>query len=146
MEKHEQIELLRTLAQVDIDAVHSYNHALDEITDGIIRSRLEEFRDTHQQHVADLSDTIRDLGGKAPDMSPDFKGYAIEAFTVLRKVTGMKGALKALKTTEEISNRYYRRAIPEELPAEIKDQLRRNLSNVRNQLEYIENNLQAMAF
>lgn len=144
MEKHDQIEMLKDLAQVDIDAVHSYNRVLDKITDELLRTRLTEFRDTHLQHIAELSDAIRVLGGQAPDMSKDFKGFAIEAFTVLRKVTGMKGALKALKTIEEISNHYYRKAIPEEVPPIIKDIFRKHLSDERNHLEYIRNNLQAM--
>lgn len=146
MEKHEQIEMLTELAQVAIDAVKSYNRALDEISDTVILTRLQEFRDAHQQHITQLSETIVALGGQAPDISEDFKGYVIEAFTALRKVTGMKGALKALKITEEIVNRHYRVSLPKEEPSVVKDLLRKHLSNTRNHIEYIDNNLHALEF
>ena len=123
--------------------MHAHDRALGETPDGIICSRLTEFRDNHRQHISVLSDQIRALGGKAPKLSRDFKGYVIEAFTALRTVTGMKGALKALKTTEEITNRYYGQVVSKDVPPDLKEILRKHFSDEKIHLDYINSNLQA---
>jgi hypothetical protein len=52
------------------------------------------------------------------------KGYVIEAFAILRTTAGgMKGALKALRTTEEITNRYYGQIVSKDVPSALKDLL-----------------------
>jgi len=144
MEKNELVEMLKKLIQVDIDMVHSYNQALDEVSDHVIHSRLTAFRDKHQKHIAALSDEIRSLGGQVPEPNKDFKGYIIEAFTTLGTMAGMKGALKALKTAEEISNRYYEKVVPITVPPALKEIIRKNFSDEKNHLEYIRNNLQVL--
>ena len=145
MEKHELIEMLKNLIQVDIDMVHSYNRALDEVSDQVIHSRLSAFRDKHQKHIADLSDEVRSLGGWAPEPTKDFKGYIIEAFTTLGTMAGMKGALKALQAAEELSNRYYAKAVPKTVPPDLKEIVRKHFSDEKNHLEYIRNNLQVLS-
>lgn len=144
MQTDQLIEILRELAQVDIDAVHSYNRVLDEISDNVVRARLTSFRDEHQQHMQAIADEIRTLGGEVPESTKDFKGYAVEAFAVLRTTTGgMKNALKALKTAEEITNRYYSRKVSKEAPAAVKDLLRKHFSEEKIHLDYINENVKA---
>lgn len=144
MQENELIEKIKELVQMDIDTVHAYNRALDEISDKIMRSRLTAFRDNHQNHIADLSYQIRILGGQAPEPTKDFKGFILEAFTALRIATGTKGALKALKTVEEITNRYYGNVVSETVPEALKDMLRRHFSDEKIHLDYISSNLQAL--
>ncbi len=141
METSRLIDSLNELIQVDIDTVHSYNRALDEISDHILRARIVEFRDAHQNHVANLLEEIQFLGGQAPKPAMDFKGHILEAFTALQTTTGMKGALKALKAAELISNSYYAKTIAWEVPAPVKKMLREHFSDEKNHLEYISNNL-----
>jgi hypothetical protein len=145
MEKTEVLKILRASAQLDIDTVHSYNRVLDEISDEIIRSRLTSFRDDHLNHIAALADEIRTLGGEAPQMSKDVKGYVIETFAILRaKVGGMKSAMEALKTTEEITNRHYGQIVSKDVTPPLKDLLRRHFSNEKIHLRYINDNLKAL--
>ena len=144
MEKKETIETVSGLIQLDIDTVFAYDQALNEIKDDIIRARLTEFRDTHQNHVERLSEEIRSLGGSPPKITKGFKGYVIEAFTALRGFTGEKGALKALRSAEEITNRQYGEAVSKDVPDSVKELLRKHVTDERIHLDYIDSNLEAL--
>lgn len=145
MKEKEIIQALSELVQVDIDAVHSYKRAVKEVDDRIIRDRLTAFQKEHHEHIRVLFEQIRDLGGQPPAYSQDFKGYVIEAFAVLRSFSGMKGALKALKTTEEITNRYYADMVSRKVPASAKEILRTHFTEEKIHLDYIRSNLEALA-
>ena len=145
MNENALIEVLSKLAQVDIDALHVYNQASKEVEDEVIRGRIEEFRSDHRKHIDILSGEIRTLGGNPPELSRDFKGFVIEGFTALRSLTGMKAALKALKTTEKITCRYYGEAIPKDLPDPVKDILRKHFSDEKVHLDYFDSNLHAIS-
>lgn len=142
--KEELIKAMSNLVQLDIDAVHAYNQAVKEIDDPIIKERLLKFQAEHRNHISSLADHIRNLGGQPPEQSKDFKGYVIEAFAAIRSYTGLKGALKAMRTTEEITNRYYGEVVSWEAPAEVKEALRTYFSEEKIHLDYIISNLQAM--
>jgi uncharacterized protein (TIGR02284 family) len=145
MKEEDLIEAMSKLVQVDIDAAHSYNQAIKEIDDEIIRRRLEDFRQDHLHHIVALSEVIQTMGGQPPDLSPDFKGFVIEAFATLSSFIGMKAALKALKATEEITNRYYGEIVSEEAPGSIKEMLRKHFSDEKIHLDYIRINMQALS-
>jgi uncharacterized protein (TIGR02284 family) len=138
-------EALSKLVQLDIDAIHAYERTVKEIDDPIIRERLLTFQDEHRNHISCLSRQIEDLGGQPPDQSQDFKGYVIEAFAAIRSFTGFKGALKALKTIEEITNRHYGEIVSWETPSAIKEELRTYFSEEKVHLDYITINLQALS-
>lgn len=139
------IEAMSNLVQLDVDAVHAYDQAIKEIDDPIIRDRLLEFQDTHRNHIRGLCEQIESLGGQPPDRAKDFKGYVIEAFTAIRSFTGLKGALSAMKTTEEITNQYYGEVVSWEAPSNIKGKLRTYFSEEKIHLDYIDSNLKALS-
>jgi uncharacterized protein (TIGR02284 family) len=145
MNEKDLIVAMSNLVQVDIDAVHAYDQALKEIDDKIIRDRLLKCQDEHRKHISSLSKQIENLGGKPPERSQDLKGYVIKAFAAIRSFTGLKGALQAMKTTEEITNRYYGEVVSWEAPPEVKEVLRKYFSEEKIHLEYITSNLQALA-
>ena len=145
MNEKDLITALSNLVQLDIDAVHAYNQALKEIDDSIIRDRLLEFQEEHRVRIDTLSRLIAELGGKPPEQSKDFKGYVIEAFAAIRSFTGLKGALKGIKITEEITNRHYGEVVSWEAPSGIKESLRQYFSEEKVHLDYISSNLQALA-
>jgi uncharacterized protein (TIGR02284 family) len=138
------IEALSNLVQLDIDAVHAYDQALKEIDDSIIKDRLLKFQDDHRNHISGLSKQIKELGGQPPEYSQDIKGYAIEAFAAIRSVTGLKGALAAMKTTEEITNRHYGEVVSWEAPSAVKEVMRTYFSEEKVHLDYITSNLQVL--
>ena len=139
------IAVLSNLVQLDIDAVHAYSQAVKEIDDSIIRDRLLKFQEEHRARIDALSKIIADIGGNPPEQTKDFKGYVIEAFAAIRSFTGLKGALKGIKITEEITNRYYGEAVSQEMPSEVKRFLRTYFSEEKVHLDYISSNLQALA-
>ena len=144
MDQKETIKALSELVQVDIDAVHAYDRALKEVDDEIIQSRLNEFQKEHRDHIRVIFEQIRAAGGQPPAFSQDFKGYVIEAFAALRSFTGMEGALQALQTTEEITNRYYSDIVSKKAPDAVKDILRKHYTEERIHLDYIRSNLEAL--
>lgn len=138
------IEVLSDLIQLDVDTDHAYNMAIKEIDDPIIRDRLLEFQNQHRNHISGLCEQIESLGGQPPDRAKDFKGHIIEAFTAIRSFTGLKGALAAIKTVEEITNQQYGDVVSWEAPSELKEILRTYFSEEKIHLEYVDNNLQAL--
>jgi hypothetical protein len=145
MDKKETIKALSELVQVDIDAVHAYDRALKEVDDKIIQSRLIEFQKEHRNHIRVLFEQIRAAGEQPPAFSQDFKGYVIEAFAALRSFTGMKGALQALQTTEEITHRYYGNWVSKKAPDTVKEILRKHFTEEKIHLDYIKSNLEALS-
>jgi uncharacterized protein (TIGR02284 family) len=135
---------LSNLVQLDIDAVHAYDQAVKEIDDPIIKERLLKFQDDHRSHISGLSEQLRNLGEQPPEDSMDFKGYVIEAFAAIRSFTGLKGTLKSMKTTEEITNKYYGEVVSWEAPEAIKELLRSYFSEEKIHLDYITANLKAI--
>lgn len=128
---------LISLVQLDIDAVHAYSHAIDRIDIQEIKTELTRFRGDHEQHVRDLSPIIQRLGGEAPEFKPDFKGYFIQGMTALRSITGNEGALKAMKTNEQLTNKTYDTALGWDLPADVRSIVQKNRDDERRHLAYI---------
>jgi competence protein ComEA len=139
------VKALSNLVQLDIDTVHAYDQAVGQIDDPIIRDRLLEFQSIHQSRIGALAGEIESLGGQPPDRGKDVKGYVMEAFTAIRSFSGLKGALAAMKTTEEITNKYYGEAVSWEVPSDLKALLRTYFSEEKIHLEYINGNLQAIS-
>ena len=79
-----------------------------------------------------------------PGRSQGPRGYVIEAFAAIRSFTGLKGALSTMKTTEEITNRYYRKVVSWAVPPDVKEVLRKFFSEEKIHLDYITCNLQVM--
>jgi hypothetical protein len=145
MENEELIQVLSELTQLDIDAVYSYNQAIEGIEDAIIRERLSKFLKEHNEHIDLLSKEIRAHGGQPPEISPDLKGVVIKGVTALRSSSGTKGALKALKMMEEMTNQRYGDLIPRNFPPSTHDILRKCFSDEKSHLEYIVMNLEALS-
>jgi uncharacterized protein (TIGR02284 family) len=132
------ISVLNDLIHLDIDAVHAYGQAIDNVEDSVIRSRLLEFQNDHERHIRELSESVRELGGTAIEHKRDFKGFLIEGMTAIRSSTGTKGALKAMKTNEVLTNRKYDKALDEDLPPRVRDLVLRNRDDERRHLQFIE--------
>ncbi|RJQ80915.1 MAG: DUF2383 domain-containing protein [Desulfobacteraceae bacterium] len=145
MNDQELIDALAELLQMSVDTVYSYEQAAPKIEDEIMRSRLEAFRKSHEKHIQELTQAITHMGGRPPEFSKDFKGYIIEGVAALRSLSGTKGALKALQSAEERTNRSYAEAVSWGVPGSAHDLLRKQFSDVKIHLDYIISNLKALA-
>ena len=132
------VSKLNGLIQLDYDAIQAYERAISKIEDPEIRRELESFKADHERHIVDLSECVRSLGGVPEDLGRDIKGVLLEGLTALRSVTGTEGALKAMKTNEEVTNRVYDEAFQSSMPEEARAIVERNRDDERRHLSYIE--------
>jgi rubrerythrin len=138
------VDILKSLVQLDIDAVGAYSQAIEHIENTHISENLNKFMRDHQQHIDNLSNILRVNGEEAPEMSRDFKGFFIEGFTSLRSVTGDEGALKAMRTNEQLTNKKYKEAVDElSLDTDIIATVESNYRDEQEHLSYIEGALEA---
>lgn len=143
MDQKEIAKKLAALVQLDIDAVHAYQEAIEKIDHAPIREQLARYREDHNQHITALSAQIRKLGEVPPEFAPDFKGYIIQGFTSLRSATGTQGALKAMHTNEKLTNAGYNDAAEwQDLPMGIKQIIAMALEDERRHIEFIEYSLE----
>ncbi len=138
MENSELGKKLKNLVQLDIDAIHAYEQAIEKTDVPTVKTRLAEFKNDHQKHVNNLSPFVQQFGEQIPTFSPDLKGYLLQGFTALRSVTGTEGALKAMKTNEMLTNKKYSEALSWELPNHIRNIVESNRDDEKRHLEFIE--------
>ncbi len=139
--KENAIETLKSLMQLDIDAVHAYTQAIENIEHRAVREQLTAFRGDHERHVTDLSQCIRRLGGDPPERQRDFKGFLIQGFTAIRSLTGTEGALKAMKSNEQTTNKHYREALAVQFPPDVRSVIERNYEDEKRHLAYVDDAL-----
>jgi uncharacterized protein (TIGR02284 family) len=137
-------EPLHDLVQLDFDAIKAYADAIAHIDDAAIRRDLESFKADHQRHIQDLTAVIAELGGKPSTPGTDFKGFLLEGMTRLRSLTGTKGALKAMRSNERLSNKAYEKASRLDLPARAHEVVARNLEDERRHLASIVAHLERL--
>jgi rubrerythrin len=129
---------LSELVKVDIDAVHAYDQAIQRIEAISLRDELTLFRQDHDRHVSNLRKLIQAFDVVPPDLGQDFKGFLIEGFTALRSITGVEGALKAMKTNEELTNRKYREALAMSFSPNTRELLEKNYADEQKHLLFID--------
>lgn len=138
MDKKEITKELKSICQLDIDAMHAYKQALNHIDNAEIRNNIAQFQADHGRHIQDLSDTINAYGDNPPEFSKDFKGFVLESFTSMRSASGTEGALKALRTGEKMTNKQYGKAVDMDFPPDVLVLLQRNFDDEQRHLNYIE--------
>jgi rubrerythrin len=129
---------LSSLVKLDIDAAHAYSQAIAAIETIAVRDRLIQFQRDHERHARQLSSVIRALDVEPPEYSQDFKGFSVEGFTAIRSTLGTDGALMAMKTHEELSNKKYREAHALGFTPNIKELIGRNYLDEQVHLKFIE--------
>lgn len=135
------MDTLKSLMQLDVDAVHAYTQAIDSIEHRAVGDQLITFRGDHERHINELAACIRRFGGTPPERSRDFKGFLIEGFTAIRSMTGTEGALKAMKSNEETTNKQYGDAMMIDFPADVRALIERNFDDEKRHLAYVEHAL-----
>ena len=138
MTEKEVVKRLRSLLQLDVDASHAYQQAIDKIDKPSVREQLILFREDHERHIREIAAKLEEMGEKPPKATPDVKGVLIEGFTALRSMTGTHGALKAMKTNEELTNRKYSEALKLDASLEIHSLLEKNYQDEVRHLAFVE--------
>lgn len=142
MDTQKLIEKLSKLAQLDVDAINAYEIAIEKIDIQEIKKNLTQFKGDHKQHVKDLNDAIAELGGEKVKNEIDLKGALIGGMTALRSAFGNEGALKAMRSNEEVTNKTYDDALAEKgMPVHIRELVSKNRDDERKHLAYIEQRL-----
>jgi len=129
---------LKALAQMDIDAISSYDQAIEAIKDRGIARRLQEFKEDHVRHVEELSAVIRTYGETPPDFSRDVKGFLMEGLTKVVSKLGTTPALKAMRLNEKLTNRKYREALEKKMPDDLRRLIEQNYGDEQRHLHYLE--------
>lgn len=106
-----KVEKLRSLAQLDIDAIGTYDAAMKRLSNSELLEKFGEFRSDHQKHVQRLNDLIVAHGGAPVEEKPDFKGAALTAFTAATSMMGNEAALLAMIGNEELTTHTYHAAL-----------------------------------
>lgn len=146
MDNNEIVDKLRSICQLDIDAIHAYIKANNHIDQMDIKNTIAKFQSDHARHVKDVSDMIRNYGGEPPEFSKDFKGFLLQAFASVRSVTGTEGALKALRGGEKMTNQAYNDAVGQSFPPMVLVLLKRNCEDEQRHISYIDECLSTRAW
>ncbi|MDY7227087.1 DUF2383 domain-containing protein [Hyalangium rubrum] len=111
MEEKAEVAKLRSLAQLDADAVGAYDAAIARVSEPLVRERLNDFRVDHVRHVQDLNALIQRFGGEPVELKLDLKGTAMKGLTAVTSMMGTEAALVAMLGNEEFTNRAYELAL-----------------------------------
>lgn len=146
MDHDELLKHVSGLAQMDYDAVHVYDEALEHVDDAEVRRQFEIFRGEHQAHYTSLVGVIKQMDGTPPEPKVDMMGHVAEWTTSIRSMRGTEGALHAMRTAERYHNNKYRDAVGwEHDDNELKMVLLRFYDDEKKHLEYVESKVHAGA-
>lgn len=126
MAEKSEVAKLRSLAQLDADAVGAYDAAISRVSEPLVRERLNDFRVDHVRHVQDLNALIQRFGGEPVELKPDLKGAAMKGLTAVTSMMGTEAALVAMLGNEEFSNRAYELALQFDWNPEIRSLIQKN--------------------
>ncbi|AGC42407.1 hypothetical protein MYSTI_01058 [Myxococcus stipitatus DSM 14675] len=137
MAEKSEVARLRSLAQLDADAVGAYDTALSRIPEPLVRERLGEFRADHLRHVRELNAFIHLFGGVPLELRPDLKGAAMKGLTAMSCMMGTEAALVAMMGNEEFSNRAYDLALRFDWSPDVQGLIERHREDERRHILWI---------
>ncbi len=130
---------IRNLFKHELAATEVCKEALGHIENNYISQQVSKFLDNHEKHVEELSQTLKNLTGSLPERKTDLKGALLSGYASLRSMTGQKGALNALETTENIVLNAYKDASKQTFEPNINNIIKNNLSEEERRYKYIKN-------
>ncbi len=142
MDREDLLHRLKSLAQLDTDAVHVYDEALQHAEDERVHEMFGRFQGEHRYHAEQLSQTIVRLGGETPELKVDMMGHLADWVTTFRSMRGTVGALHAIRTAEHFHNHRYSEAATWEVEdAETATLLQRFYEDEKGHLAFVEERL-----
>jgi rubrerythrin len=94
------IDMLNDLIQLNYDAIHAYEAAIDRIDNGERRRQLTAFKEDHERHARELDRVIGALHGK-PVNGAVVKLVMTAGKIAIADMMSDKAVLKALKNNLE---------------------------------------------
>jgi rubrerythrin len=146
MGRKSEVEKLRSLAQMDVDAVGAYDAAIARVKEPLVRERLSEFRVDHVRHVQDLNALIHQFGGEPVELRPDLKGAAMKGLTAMTSMMGTEAALVAMLGNEEFTNRAYELALSFEWSPEVRTLIEKNRRDEERHITWIKEAVRVRAW
>ncbi|NMO16068.1 ferritin-like domain-containing protein [Pyxidicoccus fallax] len=137
MAENPEVARLRSLAQLDADAVGAYDAALARIQEPLVRERLNDFRIDHMRHVQDLNTLISHFGGEPVELRPDLKGAAMKGLTAMTSMMGTEAALVAMLGNEEYTNRAYDLALRFDWRPEVRSLIEKHREDERRHVMWV---------
>ncbi len=101
---------LQELLELDYDAIEAYEAAINRIKDNVFKSKLNDFKMDHQNHIVAISSLLRSHNEEVPT-GPDSKQWLTKGKVVLAGLMGDKAILSAMLTNEEDTNTAYERML-----------------------------------
>lgn len=138
MGRKSEVEKLRSLAQMDVDAVGAYDAAIARVKEPMVRERLNDFRVDHVRHVQELNAFIRQFGGEPVELRPDLKGAAMKGLTAMTSMMGTEAALVAMLGNEEFTNRAYELALNFEWSPEVRSLIEKNRRDEERHITWVK--------
>jgi hypothetical protein len=135
------IPALNSLAQLNIDAVSAYQHAMDLLPSNELRHELGNCKVQHALHVQTLSILVKELGGTPPVWRPNPNGVFLKASSGFLSRLHAKGILAALKSGERLLSRRYRALLSQPLPDRMGSLLRGQVEEEHSHIVYLEHTL-----
>ena len=141
--QQELAKLLNSLIELDFDAIEAYKVAVDKLSDVNDKAELRSFMGDHQRHVEDLKPLVSRTGEKPSD-GTNIKVVLTKGKVVLASIMGDRAILSAMKSNEDEANATYERATKRnDLPADVRVVVTKNLSDERRHRAYMEQRLAA---
>lgn len=131
------IEELNEVLQADVDAVGTYQDAIDAIDELNIKNQLYDFKRDHERHIADLEALVQRSGGK-PVRKADLKGMLQRGFTKVAGLVGTEASLRAMLKNEKTTNGVYAHHLQMGFPPDILEVLRRNYNDEQRHYAWID--------
>jgi rubrerythrin len=138
MDTDKKISKLRSLCQLDVDAIGTYDAALARIDVPLLKEKLTEFRADHVRHVSALNDMLVKLGSQAMSEKADLKGAVLKGFTSITSRFGNEAALMAMVGNEELTTRTYHAALEMQWSADERELIERHYADEQRHLEWIK--------
>ena len=137
MTDREITEQLRSLLQLDLDAVGAYELATGGVGVLALRDALGEMRRDHERHVEALGRALASRGADAP-AGLDLKGVVLGGVAAVRALAGTEGALAALRQEEQLTTGRYAAALARPWPEPLLDLVRRFHADEQRHLATVE--------
>lgn len=145
MNDREVLDKLLVLSRIEADAINSYDSALSEIEDKVIKKQMENFCRDHIDHLKVISMLMREFGGTQPEEISEFKGFWNRDFLTVEKGEGSKKTLEILLSNERIINEVYERTFNYKFDKDSRAQLEGNFDDEQDHVAYIEDILSLRA-